>query len=74
MFKFLRFRILRFVYFRVLVVGRENRENLDLAKISCYTVTSFFGTDSKRVNPALDYRFSNFFIKKEDSEQRLFQL
>ena len=25
-------------YFRVLVVGRENRENLDLAKISRYTV------------------------------------
>ena len=25
-------------YFRVLVVGRENRENLDLTKISRYTV------------------------------------
>ena len=25
-------------YFHILVVGRENRENLDLAKISCYMV------------------------------------
>ena len=30
--------IFRGSYFRVLVVGRENRENLDLAKISRYTV------------------------------------
>ena len=36
-FKFSRF-IFRGSYFRVLVVGRENRENLDLAKISRYTV------------------------------------
>ena len=28
-------------YFRVLVVGGENRENLDLAKISGYTVSLF---------------------------------
>ena len=27
--------------FRVLVVGRKNRENLDLAKISRYTVVNF---------------------------------
>ena len=29
-------------YFRVLFVGRENRENLDLAKISRYTVIMRF--------------------------------
>ena len=32
--------VFRGSYFRVLVVGRENRENLDLAKISRYTVLS----------------------------------
>ena len=35
-FKFSRF-LFRGSYFRVLVVGRENRENLDLTKISRYT-------------------------------------
>ena len=30
--------VFRGSYFRVLVVGRENRENLDLTKISRYTV------------------------------------
>ena len=39
-FKFSRF-IFRGSYFRVLVVGRENRENLDLAKISRYTVYAY---------------------------------
>ena len=34
--KFLNFRSF---YFRVSVVGRENRENLDLVKISRYTVS-----------------------------------
>ena len=42
MFKFSRFHISRFIfrgsYFRVLVVGHENHENLDLAKISRYRV------------------------------------
>ena len=36
MFKFLRF--FRGSYFRILVVGRENHENLDLTKISRYMV------------------------------------
>ena len=35
------FFIFRGFYFRILVVGRENRENLDLAKISRYTVICF---------------------------------
>ena len=30
--------VFRGSYFHVLVVGRENHENLDLTKISCYTV------------------------------------
>ena len=30
--------VFRDSYFHVLVVGRENREKLDLTKISCYTV------------------------------------
>ena len=30
--------VLRGSYFRVLVVGRENRKNLDLVKISRFTV------------------------------------
>ena len=34
------FKFFRGSYFRVFVVGRENRENLDLAKISRYTVAS----------------------------------
>ena len=38
MFKFSQFHILRFLFLRVLVVGRENRENLDFVKISRYTV------------------------------------
>ena len=39
--KFLNFRGLNFhgFYFRVSVVGRKNRENLDLAKIFRYTVS-----------------------------------
>ena len=36
-FKFLCF-LFRDSHFRVLVLGRENLENLDLTKISCYTV------------------------------------
>ena len=38
-FKFSRFRISRFLFSRVLVIGCENRENLDLSKISRYTVS-----------------------------------
>ena len=37
------FKLFRGSYFRVLVVGRENRENLDLAKISRYTVCKNLG-------------------------------
>ena len=36
--KFMCSNLFRGSYFRVLVVGHENRENLDLAKISRYTV------------------------------------
>ena len=36
--KFTCSNLFRGSYFRVLVVGRENRENLDLAKIFRYTV------------------------------------
>ena len=36
--------IFRNSYFRVLVMGRENRENLDLMKISRYTVSKLYAT------------------------------
>ena len=35
--KFTRSNLFRHSYFRVLIVGHENCENLNLAKISCYT-------------------------------------
>ena len=47
-----KFQLFKFsrCYFRVSVVGRENRKNLDLAKISRYTVYVFIMT---KVRPKL---------------------
>ena len=47
-------------YFRVLVVGRENRENLDLAKISRYTVFTPQYTITNRL-------YSNMLEKQEEN-------
>ena len=49
--KFLNFRGF---YFRVSVVGRENRENLDLVKISHYTVIHVDHLISVRDIPRLE--------------------
>ena len=45
-----KFQLFKFrgLYFRVSVVGHENRENLELAKISRYTVPMMEGTECRK--------------------------
>ena len=46
-------------YFCVLVVGRENRENVDLAKISCYMVVLYSGHIERRKSGVQDWTTRN---------------